>query len=97
MTQPRDDDDRTPVTIDREDAASPVIDRDLDAHDQGLSGVPPEEVTPLDPDDEGIGNIRPEEITPVDPGDQGIGGIRPEDEPPPDPNDEGLGSLGTNG
>ena len=96
MTQPRRDDD-TPVTIDREDAASPVIDRDLDAHDQGLGGVRPEEVTPLDPDDEGIGDVRPPEITPVDPADPGLGGVRPDEVPPPDPDDEGLGSLGTNG
>ena len=96
MTQDRPEGD-APVTIDREDAAAPVIDRDLDASDRGLGGVPPEEVTPLDPDDEGIGNTRPEEILPVDPRDEGLGGVRPDEAAPPDPDDEGLGSLGTNG
>jgi hypothetical protein len=94
MTQNRPDDD-APVVIDREDAAAPVIDAQLD--DQGLGNVRPEEVTPLDPDDEGIGNVRPAEIEPVGPGDEGVGSVRPEEQAAPDPNDKGLGSLGTNG
>ena len=96
MTHDRTDDD-APVTLDREDAASPVIDRDLDARDEGLGGVPPEEITPLEPNDEGVGNIRFEEIAPPDPGDEGVGSVRPEETAPADPDDEGLGSLGTNG
>ena len=94
MTTDRPDED-APVTIDREDAASPVIDSQLE--DEGLGNVRPEEVGPLDPDDEGIGNVRPAEIPPLAPGDEGVGSIRPEDAPPPDPDDEGLGNLGTNG
>jgi hypothetical protein len=85
-----------PVSLDREDAAAPVIDADLD-DDKGLGSIRPEEITPVDPDDEGIGNVRPAEITPLQPGDEGIGSVRPEEAPPPDPDDEGLGSLGTNG
>jgi hypothetical protein len=93
MTQDRPDDD--PVVIDREDAAAPVIDTELD--DQGLGGVRPEEVAPLDPDDEGIGNVRPAEIKPLDHRDEGVGNVRPEEQAASDPNDDGLGSLGTNG
>jgi hypothetical protein len=94
MADERPNDD-TPVTIDREDAAAPVIDAQLD--DQGLGNVRPEEVAPLDPDDEGIGNVRPAEIEPLEPRDEGVGSIRPEEAPGPDAADEGLGSLGTNG
>jgi hypothetical protein len=94
MTQDRPAD-TTPVRIDREDAASPVIDAQLD--DQGFGSVRPEEAEPLGPDDEGIGNVRPGEAEPLEPGDEGIGSIRPEEVPPPEPDDEGLGSLGTNG
>ena len=88
-------DDEEPVTIDREDAAAPVIDAEL--QDQGLGNIRPEEAAPLDPDDEGIGNIRPQEAAPLDPDDEGIGNIRPEEAPGPGPADEGIGSLGTNG
>jgi hypothetical protein len=94
MTQDRADKD-DPVVIDREDAAAPLIDADLD--DRGLGNVRPEEVSPLDPDDEGIGNVRPAEIQPVGRRDEGFGNLRPEEEASPDPDDEGLGSLGTNG
>jgi hypothetical protein len=84
-----------PVTLDREDAAAPTIDRDLD--DEGLGNIRPEEITPADPDDEGIGNVRPAEIVPLDPADQGVGSVRPEESAPPDPGDEGIGSTGQNG
>jgi len=90
-------DERAPVTLDREDAAAPTIDSDLEADDQGVGNVRPEEVTPLDPDDEGIGNVRPEQIEPIVPPDSGLGGVLPAETAPPDPADEGLGSLGTNG
>ena len=93
MTKDRPND--VPVVIDREDAAAPVIDTELD--DQGLGGVRPEELAPLDPDDEGSGNVRPAEITPLDPRDEGVGSVRPEEQAAPDHHDEGLGSLGTNG
>jgi len=72
MTPDRPDED-APVTIDREDAASPVIDAQLE--DEGLGNVRPEEVGPLDPDDEGIGSIRPENAPPPDPDDEGLGNL----------------------
>ena len=72
MTTDRPDED-APVTIDREDAASPVIDAQLE--DEGLGNVRPEEVGPLDPDDEGIGSIRPENAPPPDPDDEGLGNL----------------------
>jgi hypothetical protein len=90
-------DDHEPVALDREDAAAPAIDHDLDARDHGLGGVPPEEVTPLDPDDEGIGNVHPDEIEAVEPADAGLGSVRPDEAAPPDPDDRGLGSTATNG
>jgi hypothetical protein len=85
---------RQPVRLDREDAAAPTIDADLD---EGVGNVRPEEVTPLDPDDEGVGDIRPDEVAPPDRRDEGLGDIRPDEVSPPDEDDEGLGSLGTNG
>jgi hypothetical protein len=72
MTHDRPDDEE-PVTIDREDAAAPVIDAEL--QDQGLGNIRPEEAAPLDPDDEGIGNIRPEEAPGPGPADEGIGSL----------------------
>jgi hypothetical protein len=94
MTHDRPDDEE-PVTLDREDAAAPVIDAEL--QDQGLGNIRPNEAAPLGPDDEGIGNVRPAEIEPIEPGGRGLGSIRPEEAPGPDPDDEGIGSLGTNG
>jgi len=98
MTNERRHDD-APATIDREDAAAPVIDDQLDdkLEDQGLGSVRPEGAAPLDPDDEGIGSVRPAEIDPLEARDRGLGNVRLEEAEPPDPDDEGLGSLGTNG
>ena len=63
MTTDRPDED-APVTIDREDAASPVIDAQLE--DEGLGNVRPEEVGPL---------VRPEDAPPPDPDDEGLGNL----------------------